>query len=364
MRKLALSMMFTLVGLVGCSSMSKETVAWNGGGVGEGVQPPGQGIVKVLYGTNRTSLPLSCSYGKGRSEGNLISYGECDVSFPVDHLIGQIESPYFKWMRRKAEKHVVVLGGRELSKEQFLSKLESGLKEEGAALLFVHGYNVSFSDALMRTAQLSYDLEFEGAPLMFSWPSFADEASYFADEAAVAWSYPAMYRFLKDVLADSGVKKLYIIAHSMGNKAVTDALVRLGDREPMLASKIGGVVLAAPDIDYLEFTENIAPSLAAVGAPITMYVSSEDVALKASKAFRRAARAGDLVKPVRVVDGIDLVDASAVKTDFLGHSYYGSDVSVLSDIHSFIRGEAAQKRFFLQPATGMNGQYWVFKRNK
>ena len=37
--------------------------------------------------------------------------------------------------------------------------------------VFVHGFNVSFENALRRTAQIAYDLNFDGAPFLFSWPS-------------------------------------------------------------------------------------------------------------------------------------------------------------------------------------------------
>ncbi|SIT51767.1 conserved hypothetical protein [Paraburkholderia piptadeniae] len=36
-----------------------------------------------------------------------------------------------------------------------------------SVLLFIHGYNVSFEDAAMRTAQMAYDLDFAGAPVFF-----------------------------------------------------------------------------------------------------------------------------------------------------------------------------------------------------
>jgi esterase/lipase superfamily enzyme len=40
----------------------------------------------------------------------------------------------------------------------------------------VHGYNVSFDDAALRTAQLAYDLTFDCPAAFFSWPSKGTEA--------------------------------------------------------------------------------------------------------------------------------------------------------------------------------------------
>ena len=39
------------------------------------------------------------------------------------------------------------------------------------ALVFVHGFNTTFDNALFRTAQIAYDLKFDGAPFVYSWPS-------------------------------------------------------------------------------------------------------------------------------------------------------------------------------------------------
>jgi esterase/lipase superfamily enzyme len=35
------------------------------------------------------------------------------------------------------------------------------------ALVFVHGYNVNFNDAVRRAAQIAYDLEFAGIPMVY-----------------------------------------------------------------------------------------------------------------------------------------------------------------------------------------------------
>ena len=39
--------------------------------------------------------------------------------------------------------------------------------------VFIHGYNNGFDYALFRTAQIAYDLKYDGAPFLYSWPSGA-----------------------------------------------------------------------------------------------------------------------------------------------------------------------------------------------
>ncbi len=62
------------------------------------------------------------------------------------------------------------------------------------------------------------------------------------------------------------------------------------------------------------------------------------------------------------MSGIDSVDASAVDTDFIGHSYYGDRGSILSDMHGLITiGSPPQHRSRLREVTLPAGNYWKFE---
>ena len=71
---------------------------------------------------------------------------------------------------------------KSLSKEDFLSLVRERLANSRTfkdhALVFVHGYDTSFDNALYRTAQIAYDLRFDGAPFLYSWPSGGAVVSY------------------------------------------------------------------------------------------------------------------------------------------------------------------------------------------
>jgi esterase/lipase superfamily enzyme len=57
--------------------------------------------------------------------------------------------------------------------------------EQPHALVFLHGFNVTFEDAAIRAAQIGYDLKVPGATAFFSWPSRGSVAAYPADEASL-----------------------------------------------------------------------------------------------------------------------------------------------------------------------------------
>jgi esterase/lipase superfamily enzyme len=94
---------------------------------------------------------------------------------------------------------------------------------------------------------------------------------------------------------------------------------------------------------------------------VTLYVSDKDWALLASKTFHKYPRAGFVSDNLMVAPGIDTVDASLVKTDFLSHSYYGDSTTLIYDIYNIINtGKRPGQRQKLSQVTDGNGVYWRF----
>ena len=86
----------------------------------------------------------------------------------------------------------------------------------------------------------------------------------------------------------------------------------------------GQVIFAAPDIDRDRFIQ-LAAKFKGCAARFTLYASSRDVALLASKFVHGYPRAGEAGEALLVVDGVDTIDASLVDTSLVGlrHSYFG-----------------------------------------
>jgi len=94
-------------------------------------------------------------------------------------------------------------------------------------------------------------------------------------------------------------------------------------------------------------------------------VSSDDVALKASRQVHGNFRAGDSGNGVVLVKGVETIDASGVDTSFLGHSYFASTSSIISDIFDLIKtGKRAEKRKILKPITSKELLYWKVIKNQ
>ncbi len=327
-------------------------------------------VVRTFFATDRQSTGKSNeneTFEGVRSPSPSITYGMCDVSIPHDHRIGELEAPsiFRLEFREDPAKHVVVLKTVTAERDDFFTELSGRIKQstEGSAFLFVHGYNVTFVDAARRTAQMAHDLNFDGAPVFYSWPSQGKTAAYTVDEQNVEWAQTNLQTFLEDFFKQSDAKNIYLIAHSMGNRALTRAAIAFLTKNPDARMRLKEIILAAPDIDAEVFKRDIAPALASSGSPVTLYASSTDVALIASKKFHGYARAGDSGKALLFASGIETVDATGMDTGFLGHSYFADTRSVLGDIFELIKnGKKANDRFGLEAIDAPNGRYWKFKQ--
>lgn len=321
-------------------------------------------VVRVLYGTNRkrtNSKDINERFGSKR--GDIISYGEALVSIPSTHKLGKIESPSI-WrfeFSRSSKKHVKLLKLTDLNRKKFFLNLNIDLKHSAkkSALIFIHGFNVKFSNATRRTAQIVYDLEFSGVPILYSWPSVGRVSAYTIDESNIKASEYFIEMFLEDFIRKTGVKNIYLIAHSMGNRGLTRSLARLLERNPNMSKVIKEIILAAPDIDAEVFKRSILPRITKYNNPVTLYASADDRALLASKRIHGYPRAGDVGKSLVIDEKLETIDATGLDTSLLRHSYFSESSPVLADINSLINNKLrARDRYRLKISP--DGSHWVF----
>ncbi|MGB7343761.1 MAG: alpha/beta hydrolase [Pirellulaceae bacterium] len=298
----------------------------------------------------------------------ILTRGVCEVTVPVIHQKGIVERPTllrFEF-REDQDEHIVLTSAVELQKDQFYEQLSSKIdgSPDRDLLLFIHGYNVDFESAVQRTAQISVDLPFEGVPVCYSWPSQGKLLSYSIDENNAQWSVTHLREFLQELAAESGADSINVVAHSMGNRPMTGAMQQIvmraaGPIEPMFDR----VVLAAPDIDADQFRRDLAPSLLQVANQVTLYASSDDRALIASKKVHGHPRAGESGADLVVVPGIETIDVSGIDLSLLGHSYYGDNESMLRDLYEVVRRRLpAQHRRWLIPRQAGVLPYWQLAR--
>ncbi len=339
----------------------KNVLAIVGSGLGLLIVAAPQVLPLCRLPGTAAAAPTLC-YGGEYSDR--VELGVCEVTIPDIHEKGELESPSIFRLEIKVdpEKHVTLRHVDRLEYKDFFTKLDWELDHKGKNLLvFVHGYNVSFEDAARRTAQMASDLKFPGAAVFYSWPSQGHWYKYRADEQNVELSVDQLKSFLLAVAEESHADTINLVAHSMGNRVLTGALQAIDASTSKNHKLFNQVVLAAPDIDAAVFKNQIAPAIVTKAQRITLYASSKDLALYASRQFNSGeARAGDVGEDVVVVPGIETIDASAGDSSLLGHCYYGSSVSILRDIERLLQNQPAQERPCLHSISRSGKSYWLF----
>lgn len=297
--------------------------------------------VEVFYGTNRKPTGFQEPnefYGAERHREGPMQYGKTHVSIPLHHTVGVVERP--KWYKLEfsedPKKHVMLLDLETLGKDGFFGAVDKKTADspEHAALLFIHGFNVSFPGAIQRTAQIAFDLDFKGTALAFSWPSQAALEAYTIDQENAIWSVPHLSRFLVDLQEKTDIDEIHVIAHSMGTRVLTQALAQA--RDDGFDLKLNNVILAAPDIDADTFKEQILPKISGVATRLTMYASSGDTALKLSQKIHGNDRLGLGGPFLKSLEGMDTVNATDIDTSLIGHAYYGSHRLIVRDLLNLV----------------------------
>jgi esterase/lipase superfamily enzyme len=302
-----------------------------------GDPPPAWLEITTFFATNRTAtgnaLPDNF-FGSDRRPD--LQFGRTVVSIPTARQPGDLNLPSLWKFEFSADpsKHFIFKSITPLDSTVAVAEMAKiiGQSSKKSLLVFVHGYNVGFSDAALRTAQLAHDLAFPGTAVFFSWPSAATTKGYWRDEETVQLSEGAFNDFL-DKIAGLGASDIFLIAHSMGNRLVTTVLSDRASKGKVVPN-LRELLLAAPDINAEIFREKILPGLSTLAAHRTIYASSSDVALRASKVVHDYRRVGETEGGVLTFAGFETIDASSVAPLMraFGHSYVVDSTKVLGDI--------------------------------
>lgn len=318
---------------------------------------------RVWFGTNRKPLDaVDVAKGFSAERDTTVHYGHCDVYVPRSHKMGSIgKFNLIRWITGNDDR-LKIRRLAELAGDDFWAgirgQIERAAPDARHAVVFIHGYRVSFTDAALRAAQIGFDLGVQGAMGFFSWPSKGKFRSYTADERALEGSEAAVANFLVDFARRSGAEQIHVIAHSMGNRGLLRAANRIvADAARRSECCFGQFILAAADVDADNFRD-LADAYKALAKRTTLYVSSKDLAVQLSRWLGDYARVG-FHPPVTVVDGIDTVSVANVDLTLLGHGYVAEARPVLQDIERLISTNQPPPRFGQEEVKTPDGRrYW------
>lgn len=255
------------------------------------------------------------------------------------------------------------LAGKELFPTRFHTEVRSQISSSHPLIAYVHGYNNTFATAAHRAAIFAHNLQPDVAPrpVIYSWPSASKVLAYARDEDTALLNQENIRRFLNDLHGSDETTPVVLMGHSLGARSLTYALrdiflFRAGGggfhsipKQPMFAH----LVLLEPDVNRLYFRQNLLRASRLCGR-ITVYASRRDLALGASRFVHGGHyRLGQEIRghtdpslnepiPAYIAKKIDIIDASAVRSDLFGHAY---DQPVLfEDLRAVIRGKKVTER--------------------
>ena len=380
-----------------------------------------QKSIRILFGTDRKAKDAARQTGGpvadpnslfANEPGNQLHLGCAYVSVPPIEVkksgdLGQSKITEYQWLHstNKAD-----LGDQLYLSDEIAETAQTGTRFArrldrrrltrvsvsgdtiSSALVFIHGYNVAFKDALFTVAQIVSATGYPGRVYMYSWPSAASTFGYIADLDKAEQAEPFLQSFMRLLMRDADIDAIDILAHSMGSQSALRALSALrsvfeterqGAGRPQ-AIRIGQIMFAAPDVAMPVFDQKIR-RIAPYADRVTVYASLTDAALLASKILRSgAARMGQLNEdrqPLLVeVKNVHVIDATGQERWWrldrimkgYGHDYFLQSDGVLKDIKQILGSigkddtktpkERSELRFEELPFK--ENKEWVFWRLK
>jgi len=267
--------------------------------------------------------------------------------------------------REDPEKHITIVTCEEKELATWRAIAHERVKdaETNAALVFIHGFNVSFDEAIRRAGQIGWDLNFDGLITAFSWCSEDKVLSYVTDVDNARLAVPRFVEFLRMLREDIEVSTIHVIAHSMGNLLLIEALRK------MATLQNGGYHLDEVVLAHLTLTpKNLKlQCMKLKGKHDGIHCTAQrrtSLSLHPKKLRNDYPRAGDGGTNIVIVEGVESIDATSVGEDLLGlgHSYFSSERTLLNDLYYVIQESLPPSRRADLDEVRMGSQrYWEFQ---
>ncbi|MCT7665113.1 alpha/beta hydrolase [Shinella kummerowiae] len=226
--------------------------------------------------------------------------------------------------------------------------LDQNLPKSRRVLVFVHGFNNRYEDAVYRFAQIVHDSKTDAAPVIFTWPSRASIFDYSYDKESTNYSRDALEELLRAAVNSPKVGEITIMAHSMGTWLAVETLRQMAIRDGHVPKKIQQIILASPDLDVDVFGQQFR-ALGKDKPKFTLFVSRDDRALTLSRRISgnvdRLGQINPAEEPYRSMlekQGITVLDLTALKSgDRLNHGKFAESPEVVRLIgNRLIDGQA------------------------
>jgi esterase/lipase superfamily enzyme len=337
------SLILLVVALPGCATHPSGVL------IAEAAATPGATVVDMLVATTRRPSPEPGVLYSG--ERGDLSFTEIAVSIPPDNVrkAGEVQwpsdmpaNPATDFTTVKVESVSVPQGVKDWAKR--------ALSRDRHVLIFVHGFNTQYDEAVYRLAQIVHDSEAKVTPVLFTWPSRGSVLEYPYDRESTNYSRTALEDMLWRVSQDPSVGRVSILAHSMGSWLTVEALRQLAIRHGKVPPKIDTLMLASADLDVDVFRQQMR-DLGPSRPRVVLFVSHDDKALGITRVFGgnvdRVGQVDPSKEPYRTaletLQGVTVVDLSALDTgDEVDHTKFAESPEVVQLIGRRLAGQSIE----------------------
>ncbi|WFU87724.1 alpha/beta hydrolase [Rhizobium sp. CC1099] len=318
------------------------------------VQDVLQPLAVAPTNTNRVTMLVATTRKPSQDPGKLysgdrgtaISLNSVDVSIPPDRnrKIGEVQWP--SRMPPKPEREFAVTEVAKVRSEgQALDWYRRNRNSRRQVIIFVHGFNNTYADAVFRFAQIVHDSGTDAAPILFTWPSRGRAFDYLYDKESANYSRRALEDLILQAARSPDVQDVTILAHSMGGWLAAEALRGVAMREKSIPAKVKNVILASPDIDIDVFRRQFV-EMGPKRPHFAILTSTRDKALEFSSWLSGGVdRVGgsDLrpYAPLLEELGVSVIDTTAIATsDPLGHNAFADTPEIVRLLGRRLAGQS------------------------
>lgn len=345
-----------------------------------------RGTFQFFFATNRISAdPLAEPDHRFKSEREPnLTFGSFDTRIEPSLGLGMLLDASDWFLNEEIRLEDVSA----LQRQELVEKLREQVEQSpyDSLMLVVHGFREAFPSALRKTAFLAHVLDINTPVVVFDWPG--DQGSslrgYRRARGVAQESGAELAQMIRLITNEVQPGRLWVIANSMGGQVVVDAF-HLLDRDPSFSdaqTEIENVILTAPDVDHEEFNSTFRDEIGRLARNVTVYVSSNDRALLASRLINRGLRLGEStldpgnpgqVRQTQKIaelleagdDGLVLVDVTPVNRTRNFHNFSLETPEFFDDLFLRLTSEtlpASRELYFLETPEGI--RYFVLTRGR
>ena len=214
--------------------------------------PKTQSVWAVAIGAQR---PIAVHSVSAQKTVKLSRFVRHDVSIPPDRKVGQISWPA---KRIDPQRDFYVSDLEQMDDiDAMLDQIATRLKPGQDIMVFVHGYNTNYAEAVYRNAQMAHDFEDDGVHVSIVWPSEASPTGYLTDRDSTLIARDHLERLMLRFV-QRFPSRVVLVGHSMGAFLTMEALRQMSIGGTEIGEDLGALVLVSPDIRIDVFQAQVA----------------------------------------------------------------------------------------------------------